>query len=115
MGVNLLKKAQKNFKKHIDVAVKDFSQGDLFDQIVEPCSRSFLAEPCNGAQNKKGDLINMELRGDSIICIRGIEKVLQVKKPPAWAVEYLKSKSGIAKAVISELNLFSSTVEIEPC
>lgn len=115
MGVNLLRKAQKNFKKHIDVAIKDVSQGDLFDQTIEPCSRSFLTEPCNGAQNEEGDQINFELRGDSIICTRGIEKVLQAKEPPAWAIEYLKSNGGISKAVISKINLFSGTVEVEPC
>lgn len=115
MGVNLQKKAQKNFNKQTDRAIRDVSDGDLFDKTPESCQRSFLAELCNGARIKKGETLDAELKDNLIIGTRGVEKVLQAKNPPTEVVEYIKSKSGITEIKIFKLNPRSGVVEIDLC
>lgn len=115
MGVNIQKQAQENFRKKTDTALKNVSDGDLFDKIIKSCPRRFLAKPYNGAQINEGEQIDLELSGNSIVGTRGTEKVLQAETPPAEVVKYMKTKGCMIEAVVSKWKPFSATLEIEPC
>ena len=115
MGVNLQKKAQKSFKQHIDTALEEPSNGDLFDEPPASCPRQFLAEPSHGAPLQPGDKIDLELKGDAIIGTRGADTVLRSDNSPAEIIEHVKAKSVIAEARVSKLNPLSGTVEVHLC
>lgn len=115
MGTNLLKKAQKSFKKHIDTALKDVSTGDLFDQLTEICPRQFVADPESTASISVGDKIIVELHGDTVIGTRGTQKIAHANNAPEDVVNHIRAKSGIANARVAKINPISGTLEIDLC
>lgn len=115
MGIHVQKKAQKSFNQHIDKAMAEVKNGDLFDQPPQTCDRKYVAEPCSRTSLNVGEKVSLELKGDTVIGTRSAEKVLKVSNPNPELASHVRSQSGIAEANISKLNPLSQTVEIELC
>lgn len=115
MGTNLQKKAQKSFRKHIDSAMEDVSTADLFDETPESCPRQFIAELESQAGPKKGDKIRCEINGNTVQGTKGPNTVFLSQRLPMWVASYIRSKSGITDAIITKVNPFSRTIEVNFC
>lgn len=115
MGTNVQKRAQKSFAKHVDTAMKEVANNDLFDEAPEACPRQFVAEPTKTANLKAGDKINLEVEGKTVLGTQGPDTVFRVSAPPPDVISHVRSLSGIAEASISKVNPLSGTVEVDLC
>lgn len=115
MGVNVQKKAQKSFEKHIDAALEDVASGDLFDLDVSACPRRFLADPAEGSTPCAGDEIDLEVQGGMLIGVQGPTLVFRANQPPADVVAHVRAKGGVAEGKIVSVNDLSGVLEIDLC
>lgn len=115
MGTNVQKRAQKSFAKHVDTAMKEVANNDLFDEAPETCPRQFVAEPTRVSDLKTGDKINLEIDGTTVLGTQGPDTVFRVSAPPPDVIAHVRSNSGIAEASISKVNPLSGTVEVDLC
>ena len=115
MGVNVQKKAQKSFEKHIDAALEDVASGDLFNLDLSACPRRFLADPGEGSTPCIGEDVDLEIQGGVLIGVQGSTRVFRAEQPPADVLAHVRAKGGVAEGRIVSVNDVSGMLEIDLC